>query len=118
MWYEKIVEFIFRPYRSALAYTDNIGYPLSERIGRVDQQDNGGGLVVKAKHKKHLLHNILAAKREFENLNKRNGNIFAHLSSAFHLTAPSCSTASAKLLLDTFKINPLSTNAKMICFAP
>ncbi len=40
------------------------------RARRVDQQDDGGGLVVKAKCRKHLMNNILDANRELDNFNE------------------------------------------------
>ncbi len=48
------------------AYTNYITRPLTERVRRVDQQDDGKGLAVKAKQKtnKHLLHNNLDANRD------------------------------------------------------
>ncbi len=42
-----------------VACTDYITRPLTERVRSVDQQDDDGGLVVKVKHKKHLLYNNL-----------------------------------------------------------
>ncbi len=57
------------------------------RVRRVDQQDDGTGLVVKAKCKKHLLHNISDANGALETcMNKE----FVSSPAALHLTAPSC----------------------------
>ncbi len=43
------------------------------RVMRVNQQDDGEGLVIRVKCKKHQLQNILDANRELENLNEIEG---------------------------------------------
>ncbi len=70
---------------SGAAYTDYITHPLTGRVWRV--QDDGRGLVVKAKHIRQLFLNNLDGNRKFENYNERY----------------------------TFEINQMSTNAENNC---
>ncbi len=88
---------------------------------RVDRQDDGGGLHVKAKCRRHLLQNISDVQREHKNFKKEKVFVRSPVSpAALHLTAPSCSitftTDGIKLLPDIFKVNLVSTNAQNDCF--
>ncbi len=88
------------------------------RVRRVDQQDDGGGLAVKVKNKKHLRNDILDANRQLDNLNER--VCFLPLAT-HHLTASSSITFTddIKWPPDKFKIDLLSTNVENDhCFAP